>query len=93
MTAEPGWFDLELSVQKIIHWINEALKAGCKFVAFSEVVRLPGCSIHVLAPPVPPPLSSVRTNKVEEESLATRIGRGRYTNSLSRSLSRIVKTA
>jgi len=35
--AEPGWFDLELSVKKTIHWINEAGKAGCKLVAFPEV--------------------------------------------------------
>ena len=37
VTAEPGWFDLELSVQKTIHWINEAGKAGVKFLAFPEV--------------------------------------------------------
>ena len=30
-------FDLELGVQKTIHWINEAGKAGCKLVAFPEV--------------------------------------------------------
>jgi len=35
--AEPGWFNLEESVQKTIHWINEAGKAGCKLVAFPEV--------------------------------------------------------
>ncbi len=35
--AEPGWFDLDLSVEKTIHWINEAGKAGCKLVAFPEV--------------------------------------------------------
>ena len=39
--AEPGWFDLELSVQKTIHWINEAGKVGCKLVAFPEVCELP----------------------------------------------------
>ncbi|KAF2136278.1 uncharacterized protein K452DRAFT_237781 [Aplosporella prunicola CBS 121167] len=37
VTSEPGWFNLELSVQKTIHWINEAGKAGCKLVAFPEV--------------------------------------------------------
>ncbi|KAF2135813.1 uncharacterized protein K452DRAFT_322835 [Aplosporella prunicola CBS 121167] len=37
VTSEPGWFDLELSVQKTIHWINEAAKAGCRLVAFPEV--------------------------------------------------------
>jgi len=31
------WFDLELCVQKTIHWINEAGKAGCKLVGFPEV--------------------------------------------------------
>lgn len=36
---EPGWFDLELSVKKTIHWINEAGKAGCKLVAFPEVCK------------------------------------------------------
>ena len=39
VTAEPGWFDLEKSVQKTIHWINEAGAAGCKLVAFPEVCR------------------------------------------------------
>ncbi len=38
--AEPGWFDLELSVQKTIHWINEAGKAGCKLIAFPEMCKL-----------------------------------------------------
>lgn len=38
--AEPGWFDLDLSVEKTIHWINEAGKAGCKLVAFPEVCTL-----------------------------------------------------
>jgi len=37
VTAEPGWFDLELSTQKTIHWINEAGKAGCKLIAFPEL--------------------------------------------------------
>lgn len=37
VTTEPGWFDLELGVQKTIHWINEAGKAGCKLVGFPEV--------------------------------------------------------
>ncbi|PQE31842.1 cyanide hydratase protein [Rutstroemia sp. NJR-2017a WRK4] len=35
--AEPGWLNLEESVKKTIHWINEAGKAGCKLVAFPEV--------------------------------------------------------
>ena len=46
VTAEPGWFDLELSVQKTIHWINEAGKAGCKLVAFPEVCS----SLRLCAP-------------------------------------------
>lgn len=33
----PGWLNLELSVQKTIHWINEAGKAGCKLIAFPEL--------------------------------------------------------
>ena len=33
---EPGWFNLNMSIQKTIHWINEAGKAGCKLVAFPE---------------------------------------------------------
>ena len=37
VNAEPGWLNLELSVQKTIHWINEAGKAGCKLVAFPEL--------------------------------------------------------
>ena len=37
VNAEPGWLDLEKSVQKTIHWINEAGKAGCKLVAFPEL--------------------------------------------------------
>ena len=41
VTAEPGWFDLEASVQKTIYWINEAGKAGCKLVAFPEVCMSP----------------------------------------------------
>ncbi|KAI9731488.1 MAG: hypothetical protein M1834_004608 [Cirrosporium novae-zelandiae] len=37
VNAEPGWFDLELSTQKTIHWINEAGEAGCKLIAFPEL--------------------------------------------------------
>jgi hypothetical protein len=33
VNAEPGWLDLELSVEKTIHWINEA----CKLIAFPEL--------------------------------------------------------
>ena len=44
--AEPGWFDLELSVQKTIHWINEAGKAGCKLIAFPETCR--SLLVHII---------------------------------------------
>jgi hypothetical protein len=44
VAAEPGWFDLELSVEKTIHWINEEGKAGCKLVAFPEVCSFPRLS-------------------------------------------------
>ncbi|RDW60618.1 nitrilase cyanide hydratase CH [Coleophoma cylindrospora] len=37
VNAEPGWFNLELSTQKTIHYINEAGKAGCKLIAFPEL--------------------------------------------------------
>ncbi|KAL1880552.1 hypothetical protein VTK73DRAFT_5565 [Phialemonium thermophilum] len=37
VNAEPGWFNLEESVRRTIHWINEAGQAGCKFVAFPEL--------------------------------------------------------
>ncbi|OAA66282.1 Nitrilase/cyanide hydratase and apolipoprotein N-acyltransferase [Cordyceps fumosorosea ARSEF 2679] len=35
--AEPGWFDLEKSVQKTIRLIQEAGEKGCKLIAFSEL--------------------------------------------------------
>lgn len=37
VNAEPGWFNLEESVRRTIHWINEAGEAGCKFIAFPEL--------------------------------------------------------
>ncbi|KAI5243440.1 hypothetical protein E4T43_04128 [Aureobasidium subglaciale] len=37
VNAEPGWLNLELSVQKTIHWINEAGQNGCKLIAFPEL--------------------------------------------------------
>ena len=37
VNAEPGWFDLEESVKRTIHWIDEAGQAGCKFIAFPEL--------------------------------------------------------
>lgn len=39
VNAEPGWLDLELSVEKTIHWINEAGKNGCKLIAFPELCK------------------------------------------------------
>lgn len=37
VSAEPGWFDLQKSVEKTIYWINEAGKADCKLIAFPEL--------------------------------------------------------
>lgn len=34
--AEPGWFDLEKSVQKTVNLILEAGDKGCKLIAFPE---------------------------------------------------------
>lgn len=39
VNAEPGWFNLEESVRRTIHWIDEAGKAGCKFIAFPELCK------------------------------------------------------
>jgi cyanide hydratase len=39
VNAEPGWFDLEESVRRTIHWIDEAGKAGCKLIAFPELCK------------------------------------------------------
>jgi hypothetical protein len=39
-TKQPStWlpFDLEESVRRTVHWIDEAGKAGCKFIAFPEL--------------------------------------------------------
>ncbi|KAL9090547.1 MAG: hypothetical protein Q9165_005308 [Trypethelium subeluteriae] len=38
--AEPGWFDLEKSVQKTVTLIDEAGQKGCKLVAFPETCHL-----------------------------------------------------
>ena len=43
------WFDLELSVQKTIHYINEAGKAGCKLVGFPEVCTYAPLSSRTLS--------------------------------------------
>jgi cyanide hydratase len=45
VNAEPGWFNLEESVRRTIHWIDEAGKAGCKFIAFPELCK---CCLNVL---------------------------------------------
>ncbi|KAL5342272.1 carbon-nitrogen hydrolase [Aspergillus crustosus] len=37
VNAEPGWFDLQESVRRTIHWINEAGENGCKLIAFPEL--------------------------------------------------------
>lgn len=37
VNAEPGWFDLQESVRRTIHWIDEAGKNGCKLIAFPEL--------------------------------------------------------
>ena len=41
VNAEPGWFNLEESVRRTIHWIDEAGKAGCKMIAFPELCTSP----------------------------------------------------
>lgn len=51
VNAEPGWLDLQESVRRTIHWINEAGKAGCKLIAFPELCTL-------IPPVVPSSLSS-----------------------------------
>jgi predicted amidohydrolase len=57
VNAEPGWLDLELSVEKTIHWINEAGKNGCKLVAFPELCK----SMRELSPF---PLLSIADNSL-----------------------------
>jgi len=52
VNAEPGWLDLELSVEKTIHWINEAGKNGCKLVAFPELCKLKRATSLFLIPGV-----------------------------------------
>lgn len=41
VNAEPGWFNLEESVRRTIHWIDEAGKAGCNMIAFPELCTVP----------------------------------------------------
>lgn len=53
VNAEPGWFNLEESVRRTIHWINEAGEAGCKFIAFPELCKpsSPKHTTHTLTQP------------------------------------------
>ncbi|KAH8892752.1 hypothetical protein GQ53DRAFT_860857 [Thozetella sp. PMI_491] len=44
--AEPGWFDLDASVQKTINLINEAGQKGCKLIGFPET-WIPGYPMFV----------------------------------------------
>lgn len=46
VNAEPGWFNLEESVHRTIHWIDEAGKAGCKMIAFPELCTSPSSFYH-----------------------------------------------
>jgi cyanide hydratase len=39
--SEPGWFNLEKSVQKTIDLIEEAGEKGCKLIAFPETCKSP----------------------------------------------------
>jgi hypothetical protein len=41
VNAEPGWFDLQESVRRTIHWIDEAGKAGCKLIAIEMLIIFP----------------------------------------------------
>lgn len=56
VTAESGWFNLEESIKKTIHWINEAGNAGCKLIAFPEVCKSSGfphsCPSYQYQPPL-----------------------------------------
>ncbi|MFJ4156279.1 carbon-nitrogen hydrolase family protein [Pseudomonas sp. NPDC089752] len=44
--AAPAWNDLEGSIQKCIHYIEEAARAGCELVAFPETF-IPGYPWHI----------------------------------------------
>lgn len=44
--AEPGWFDLEKSVQKTVDLIDEAGKKGCKLIAFPETCKQRMIAVH-----------------------------------------------
>jgi cyanide hydratase len=51
VNAEPGWFDLQESVRRTIHWINEAGENGCKLIAFPELCKRHLCKKMILANP------------------------------------------
>jgi cyanide hydratase len=51
VNAEPGWFDLQESVRRTIHWINEAGENGCKLIAFPELCKHNLCKKMILANP------------------------------------------
>lgn len=65
VNAEPGWLNLELSVQKTIHWINEAGQNGCKLIAFPELC-MHALSSHICICP----------NELNQGSPATHTGCG-----------------
>lgn len=46
VNAEPGWFDLQESVRRTIHWIDEAGKNGCKLIAFPELCEHPSLNAN-----------------------------------------------
>jgi predicted amidohydrolase len=53
VNAEPGWLNLELSIQKTIHWINEAGQNGCKLIAFPELCKYtPFSPIYLSSDPI-----------------------------------------
>jgi cyanide hydratase len=47
VNAEPGWFDLQESVRRTIHWIDEAGKEGCKLIAFPELCQYPSAKYRI----------------------------------------------
>jgi len=56
--AEPGWFDLEATVDKTIDLIAEAAAHGAEIVAFPET-WLPGYPIFLWAYPIPEQIPSI----------------------------------
>ncbi|KAF2085384.1 nitrilase [Saccharata proteae CBS 121410] len=68
--GEPGWFDLELSVQKTINWINEAGGKNCKLIAFPEtwIPGYPYWQWHVNFQDSLPLLKKYRQNSLKSDS-------------------------